>query len=173
MIDSRKKLVDRYVILCDGMIIVCKQLVGKRASVSSYQGYEYRLREKHLIRKVDVLDREDTGGEKHTFELAPRDQPKIVFKAESEDEKNSWMAALVMLNTKFMLERLLDVILLNEERKHPLRFPPSHSYPFSEDNSDKNIVYEQKEKTTGVPLIKVSFRRLNFLEENKFVKLCL
>merc|ERR1719422_288770 len=49
-----------------------------------------------------------------------------------------------MLNTKFMLERLLDVILSNEEKKHPLRFPPS----------DKNIVFEDKEKSSGVPLIK-------------------
>lgn len=73
MIDNKsKKLSDRYVILCDGMIIVCKQQGGKRSSVSSYQGYEYRLREKHLIRKVDVLDREDSSGEKFTFELAPR-----------------------------------------------------------------------------------------------------
>ena len=74
----------------------------------------------------------------------PREQSKIVFKAESEEEKNSWMAALVMLNTKFMLERLLDVILSNEEKKHPLRFPPSDKYKFAEVNSDKNIVFEDK-----------------------------
>ena len=74
----------------------------------------------------------------------PREQSKIVFKAESEEEKNSWMAALVMLNTKFMLERLLDVILSNEEKKHPLRFPPSDKYRFAEVNSDKNIVFEDK-----------------------------
>ena len=72
VIDKSKKLVDRYVILCDGVILVCKQLAGKRSSVSSFQGYEYRLREKHLIRRVDVLDRDDASGEKYTFELAPR-----------------------------------------------------------------------------------------------------
>ena len=72
VIDKSKKPVDRYVFLCDGMIIVCKQLAGKRSSVSSYQGHEYRLREKYPIRKVDVLDRDDSLGEKYTFELAPR-----------------------------------------------------------------------------------------------------
>ena len=119
-----------------------------------FSSQEYRLKEKHLIRLVDVLDREDTEAERHMFELAPREQSKIVFKAESEEEKNSWMAALVMLNTKFMLERLLDVILSNEEKKHPLRFPPSDKYKFAEVNSDKNIVFEDKEKSSGVPLIK-------------------
>ncbi len=71
MVDKSKKLVDRYVILCDGLIIVCKSS-GKRSSVSSYQANEFRLREKHLIRLVDVLDRDDSHGERFTFELAPR-----------------------------------------------------------------------------------------------------
>ncbi len=64
------------------------------------------------------------------------------------------MAALVMLNTKFMLERLLDVILTNEEKQHPLKFPPSDKYVFSEPDSEDNIVFEKNEKSS-VPLIKV------------------
>ena len=44
---------------------------------------EYRLKEKHLIRLVDVLDREDTETERHMFELAPREQSKIVFKVDN------------------------------------------------------------------------------------------
>ena len=43
---------------------------------------EYRLKEKHLIGLVDVLDREDTETERHMFELAPREQSKIVFKVQ-------------------------------------------------------------------------------------------
>ena len=82
-------------------------------------------------------------------------QPKIIFKAESSEEKNNWMAALVMLNTKSMLERHLDVILSEEEKKHPLRFPPSDKYRFAEPNTDENIVYEEREKSNGIPLIKV------------------
>ena len=37
-------------------------------------GSDLKLRDKHLIRRVDVLDREDTDDLKFTYELVPRDQ---------------------------------------------------------------------------------------------------
>ncbi|TRY78935.1 hypothetical protein TCAL_01723 [Tigriopus californicus] len=155
--DLKKSRQDqRYVFLCDGIIIICKPCSNKRRATPVGSGTEYRLQEKHLISLVDVLDREDGPNEheQFTFELTPRERPRIVFKAESEEEKNAWMAALVMLNTKPMLERLLNVILSKEETQHPLRFPPSDKYKFAEPDSTANLVLEEKEKSNGVPLIK-------------------
>ena len=173
--DNKKKFAERHVFLCDGMIIICKQQLKRNSSVPSSQ-CEYRLRDSHLIRCVEVNDAcgsyngsnlssgncDDHG---YLFELcqkeqANKDQPLVVFKADSLDERNVWMAALVMLKTKTMLERKLDAILAEEKGRHPLRFPPSHVYRFAEPNSKENIVFAS-DKAGGVPLIKVNCSHAN------------
>ena len=72
--DNRKRLAERYVYLCDGMILICKMSKKGGVGLVSGGGSDLKLREKHLIRRVDVLDREDTDELKQTFELVPRDQ---------------------------------------------------------------------------------------------------
>ncbi|XP_047480152.1 son of sevenless homolog 2-like [Penaeus chinensis] len=146
-----KKPTERHVFLFDGLIVLCKSN-NRRSSVTGQVG-EYRFKEKFLMRMVEILDREDTEEIKYSFEIRPRDQPSVVLLAKSMEEKNNWMAALVMLNTRSMLERTLDSILLDEEKQHPLKLPDPIVYQFAIEDSESNIIIEEKENS-GTPLIK-------------------
>ncbi|XP_025160647.1 protein son of sevenless isoform X2 [Harpegnathos saltator] len=156
-----RRITERKALLFDGVLALCKQSGSKRVSVTvgavgvghpAHQG-ELRLKETLFMRKVSIIDREDTEEMKFAFEISPRDQPSVILIAKTVEEKNNWMADLVMLNTKSMLERTLDNILSDEELKHPLKLPPVHLYKFAEQDSDENIVLEARENG-GVPLIK-------------------
>lgn len=150
------RLTERKVYFFDGILILCKS--NKKISVTvpinvvSSQ-YEYKCKEMFFLRKVEINDVENTEDVKNAFEIAPRDQPSIIIVTKSPEEKKSWFSDLIMVNTKSMLERTLDSIILDEEKKHPLRMPSPDYYNFAEPDSSGNIILEEKQNSSK-PLIK-------------------
>ena len=108
-----------------------------------------------MLRKIRIVDREDSVELKHSFEMIVKDENSAVFCARTAEEKAAWMAALVTLQYRSTLDRMLDAVLQHEERAHPLRLPSPEVYRFAVQDSDENIVLEDKvQSKTGIPLIK-------------------
>lgn len=149
---SGKRNTERKVFLFDGLLVLCKANTRNK-TVSGAANYDFRLKERLFMRKVDIIDRHDTDELKNAFEIAPRELHSVVLIGKNAQHKNEWMADLVMLNTKSMLERILDSILSDIERRHPLKLPNPEVYKFAVPDSPSNIVLEEKE-SAGVPLIK-------------------
>lgn len=151
-LSSGKRITERKVYLFDGVMILCKQIRGRSVNPNS-NAYDYRQKERFVMRRVEIIDRSDTDDLRFAFEISPQQNQSIVLIAKSLEHKNGWMADLVMVNTKSMLDRILDSILLDIEKKHPLKLPSPDLYKFAVPDSPNNIVLEEKE-STGVPLIK-------------------
>jgi hypothetical protein len=106
---------------------------------------------------------------KNAFEIVPREQLPFVCVVKTYEEKCLWMSDLIMLNIKWydytvvcglgpsknfigslilpliiysMLDRSLNSVLDDIERKNPLQMPPVEKYRFAEPDSPSNIVFE-------------------------------
>uniref|UniRef100_A0A8C9TBK4 Son of sevenless homolog 2 (Drosophila) n=1 Tax=Scleropages formosus TaxID=113540 RepID=A0A8C9TBK4_SCLFO len=145
---------ERHNFLFDGLMISCKANQSSRLPGSG-SGADFRLKEKFVLRKVRIVDREDTPELRHAFEVLGKDENCAVFCAKSAEEKNMWMAALVTLQYRSTLDRMLDAVLLREEQTQPLRLPSPELYRFAVQDSEENIVFEDRvQSKTGIPIIK-------------------
>uniref|UniRef100_A0A4W6FJK6 Son of sevenless homolog 2 (Drosophila) n=1 Tax=Lates calcarifer TaxID=8187 RepID=A0A4W6FJK6_LATCA len=145
---------ERHNFLFDGLMISCKANQSSRLPGSG-SGAEYRLKEKFVLRKIRIVDREDSPELRHAFELTGKDENCAVFCARTAEEKAAWMAALVTLQYRSTLDRMLDTVLQHEEQAHPLRLPSPEVYRFAVQDSEENIVFEDKvQSKTGIPIIK-------------------
>ncbi|KFD70593.1 hypothetical protein M514_09795 [Trichuris suis] len=145
------KTTERFVFLFDGVIVFCKPSPSRR---SVGPGSEYRLKEFYLTRKIEVLEHDDADDLKHMFEIRQRDsQNSTVLLAQSAEEKSTWMAALLMLQTRSMLERML-ASCLEEQKRIPLLLPSVEQYRFAEPDSEENIVLEDYTSSSGIPVVR-------------------
>uniref|UniRef100_A0A8C9YD62 Son of sevenless homolog 2 (Drosophila) n=1 Tax=Sander lucioperca TaxID=283035 RepID=A0A8C9YD62_SANLU len=145
---------ERHNFLFDGLMISCKANQSSRLPGSG-SGAEYRLKEKFVLRKIRIVDREDSAELRHAFELIGKDENCAVFCARTAEEKAAWMAGLVTLQYRSTLDRMLDTVLQHEEQAHPLRLPSPEVYRFAVQDSEENIVFEDKvQSKTGIPIIK-------------------
>ncbi|CAI5695729.1 son of sevenless homolog 2 [Oreochromis niloticus] len=145
---------ERHNFLFDGLMISCKANQSSRLPGAG-SGAEFRLKEKFVLRKVSITDREDSPELRNAFELVAKDDTRAVFCARTAEEKEAWMAALVTLQYRSTLDRMLDTELQQEEQAQPLRLPSPEVYRFAVQDSEENIVFEDKvQSKTGIPIIK-------------------
>ncbi|XP_056590796.1 son of sevenless homolog 1 isoform X1 [Triplophysa dalaica] len=146
---------ERHIFLFDGLMICCKSNHGQ-PRLPGVSAAEYRLKEKFFMRKVQINDKDDKEGEyRHAFEIILKDGNSVVFSAKSAEEKNGWMAALISLQYRSTLERMLDTAMLQEEKEEQMRLPGAEVYRFAEPDSEENVVFEENvQSKSGIPIIK-------------------
>ncbi|KAM4603435.1 son of sevenless homolog 1 [Polymixia lowei] len=147
---------ERHIFLFDGLMICCKSNHGQPRLPGASSTAEYRLKEKFFMRKVQINDKDDKEGEyRHAFEIILKDGNSVVFAAKSAEEKNGWMAALISLQYRSTLERMLDSAMLQEEKEEQMRLPGAEIYRFAEPDSEENVVFEENvQSKSGIPIIK-------------------
>ncbi|KAJ8002161.1 hypothetical protein DPEC_G00176950 [Dallia pectoralis] len=147
---------ERHIFLFDGLMVCCKSNHGQPRLPGASSTAEYRLKEKFFMCKVQINDKDDKEGEyRHAFEIILKDGNSVVFAAKSSDEKNGWMAALISLQCRSTLGRMLDSARLQEEKEEQMRLPGAELYRFATPDSGENVVFEENvQSKSGIPIIK-------------------
>lgn len=146
-----KKATERKVFLFDNLMVLTKP----NQNITGFSRVEYRFKERINLRKIEIRDIDDTEDLEHCFEIRELNEAPVLFSCKDDDAKYEWLAILMTLQHRSTLDRMLDVILQEEEQTIQLKLPEPSIYKFSEEDSNDNIIFEeQSEDDTGVCIIK-------------------
>lgn len=147
---------ERHIFLFDGLMICCKANHGPARLPGAGSAAEYRLKEKFFMRKIQINDKDDKEGEyRNAFELILKDGNAVVFQAKSAEEKSGWMSALISLQYRSTLERMLDTAMEHDGKDEELGMPHVDEYRFAEPDSMQNVLFEENvQSKPGIPIVK-------------------
>lgn len=176
------RITERHVFLFDTMMVLCKPLTPaqiKRAKetqisstvtgtgsqhglnqsiINSPECYRYKFKEFFITRRSEIVDVKDSEELKNAFEIRLKDDTfstsSVLLFTKNEEEKRDWMACLVLVQSRCMLERMLDSSLQDEENSIPLILPSVDQYRFAEKDSEDNIIFEDYLSSSGLPIVK-------------------
>lgn len=76
---SGKRITERKVFLFDGLLVLCKANTRRQTVSGSATNYDFRLKERFFMRKVEIIDRPDTDELKHAIEISPREPHSVIL----------------------------------------------------------------------------------------------
>ncbi|XGW05454.1 hypothetical protein V3C99_016090 [Haemonchus contortus] len=137
---------ERHIFLFDHLLVLCKKHKG------------YKFKERITVNLMDIVDIEDSDVLRHSFRLESREKPELTrtftMICKTAEEKMDWMSALVTVNTKSLLDRVLDGYEKEEAKRIPLVTPGPEQYRFAEPDSEENISFEDYTSSSGIPVVK-------------------
>ncbi|XP_047132929.1 son of sevenless homolog 2 isoform X1 [Hydra vulgaris] len=141
-----KKASERKIFLFDNLMLCAK--VNKH-NITGFNQTEFRLKEHIYLRKVEVRDITDDD-KQFSFEILQPGEPAAVFSCKDEKSKYEWLSLLMALNHRSTLDRMLDALLQEETQSIQLKTPDPSIYIFAEEDSEKNILFENIEDDSAV-----------------------
>ncbi|UMM32472.1 hypothetical protein L5515_006244 [Caenorhabditis briggsae] len=143
---NKKWKTERFVYVFDQLIILCKRHKNS-----------LKFKDRLPVHSIDVFDVPDSevlncfGIESHDKSSLPK---TYHFVCRNPEEKRQWMAVLVKVTTKSVLDRILDNYEKEEAKRIPLIVPGPDQYRFSEPDTESNITFEDYTSSSGIPVIK-------------------